>query len=913
MVAATRRLFLTLCFVLLGHAAHAARVPTARYKQIVPSGGENMLVNGGFERDSDGDGMPDEWGNVEHWRHTTRARVGQARLADGTYALRVEFLTDGGCVVNYLLREKRRYFRPMAPVDVYHALRVKHAGHGVVYGHAIDAQYRTIGSTAKVRRAGDWRKLAAIHRYDPAQHDGIAMLRVYIRGARAGDTYLIDDCELRVVSGDEADAIRREIPAREQWRIVTEEAASSAAKVKSWNLLSDSSFESNANHCRVRDGAKWWALGGRPVAGDSFHGELAMADRAVSDPYRYRPGVPHTISLHAKGIPGNSVAVHVASTHSPALSVKKTFRLTQGWQRYRFSFLPLAHPEALKTALKITIVGKGCLFDAVQLEEGAATAYRPRPTELFALVKRHEDRSFVAYAYDGERVPVLVIGQRQGPAEIAARVIVRDLWMNAVRQVPARLRVQAGACTARQEILLDPLPRGAYRVHVEADGVRSRSVQFGVISRDLATGSEICGGSHETGMPHNRHFVKALGLTWSRHHAAYTGPYWGRRQGVPWLGPDYWTSAEKYVGAKAWNPKLRQWGSFVYPPEPWRTALDRIAGTEKPLPEGFFQNTEEYLRAAVPRFSRNVKYWECWNEPVAFTPKQYLQMLTRFSAMVKRLDPSATVVGLSSFLDQGSWERYMAPLMEMGALKHCDVVSYHGYWHDWPEDKLFGYKRLTEYLDSIRASAAAAGKPDMPIWDNEFALWGTSWYDDERTPARVRTYGVQYDYRSGAAVIVHYVTIAYAHGVRHFGPHCFDHDLATKQEGRIEYDGHAFEYDHGLKPKSIAYAVVCHKLNQAKLASERTRDGLFAYVFSKPRGSLAVVFTRHGRHTHLELPGAGLTFRNIFDGPFAGVQTRGGVSIVPLIGEPVYVESSLPAQQFTELIGRMGEIGPDPQ
>ena len=178
MVAATHRLFLTLCLVLVGHAAHAAHVPVARYRQVVPSGGANMLANGGFERDSDGDGMPDEWGNVEHWRHTTRAEVRQVRLDDGTCALRVKFLTDGGCVVNYLLREKRRYFRLMAPADVYHALRVKHAGHGVVYGHAIDAQYRTIGSTAKVRRAGDWRKLATIHRYDPALHDGIDSTKV---------------------------------------------------------------------------------------------------------------------------------------------------------------------------------------------------------------------------------------------------------------------------------------------------------------------------------------------------------------------------------------------------------------------------------------------------------------------------------------------------------------------------------------------------------------------------------------------------------------------------------------------------------------------------------------------------------------------------------------------------------------
>jgi len=351
----------------------------------------------------------------------------------------------------------------------------------------------------------------------------------------------------------------------------------------------------------------------------------------------------------------------------------------------------------------------------------------------------------------------------------------------------------------------------------------------------------------------------------------------------------------------------------VYPPEPWRTELKRIAGSSSELPEGFFRNSEEYFSRAVPRFSKAVKYWECWNEPVAFTPKQYLQMLTRFNAMIKRLDPAAKVVGFSGFFSPTSWDRYMVPLMKMGALKHCDVLSYHGYWSNWPEDKLFGQKPLREHLRVIRAEAAAAGKPDLPIWDNEFFLWGTSWYDDERTPARIRIRNRDFDYRTGAAVIVHYVTIAYAHGVRHFGPHCFDHDLATKAEGTIEYDCRGFEYDRGLKPKTIAYAVVCHKLEQARLVHERVTGDLLAYVFAKPEGSLAVVFTRHGVPARAILPGTDLRFRNIFDGPFPRAQKGKGQYAVSLVGEPVYVECDLPAQTLAQCIDRMGLLPSTPK
>ena len=245
----------------------------------------------------------------------------------------------------------------------------------------------------------------------------------------------------------------------------------------------------------------------------------------------------------------------------------------------------------------------------------------------------------------------------------------------------------------------------------------------------------------------------------------------------------------------------------------------------------------------------------------------------------------------------------MTPLMEMGALKHCDVISYHGYWNDWPEDKLFGYQRLAEYLDHIRSEAAKAGKPDMPIWDNEFTRWGTSWYDDERTPRRIRTRPRQFSYRTGAAAIVHYVTIAYAHGVMHFGPHCFDHDLSAKGEGRIEYDQRAFEYDYGLKPKAISYAVVCHKMQGARLANETVRGGLHVYVFEKSQASLAVLFMRHGRRAALVLREAGgLRFRNIFDGPFTDVQQREGTSTLRLVGEPVYIESPLSAEELTRIL-----------
>ncbi|MFH0963482.1 MAG: hypothetical protein V2A58_05660 [Planctomycetota bacterium] len=647
-----------------------------------------------------------------------------------------------------------------------------------------------------------------------------------------------------------------------------------------------------------------------------------MVEHAESDPYLFKDGKPHTISCYAKGVPGSQLSIRLYNTYSEALSVQETFSVTDGWQRFSFSFVPYKHVEARQASLKVSIRGKGCAFDAVQLEEGGLTEYRPPDTELFLLVKRFEDRSHVAFFYDGEEIPALAVVQKAGPAEVAAEVVVRDFWMNEVSRTPVKVAIGEGEVCGSKELKLRAVPRGAYRVCVEAGDLRSRSVQFGVISRDLSKGSEICGGSHATGREYNRKFIEALGITWTRHHAAYAGL--GTEQGpeetraTPWVRPDYWEREDREVAEKAQNPSLRFWGSFYYPPEPWRSSLRQVAGSDQPLPEGFYRNAEEYFRAAVPRFGKIIKYWECWNEPQEFTPKQYYEMLKWFKRTIKDLDPSAVVVGFSGFLNSGFWTRWMVPLMEMGALEHCDVISYHGYlggW--WPEEKLWGYKELRQYLDTIRDYAAKAGKADMPIWDDENMLRGTSWYDDERTRARALENTQEFielekdgrrplDYRAGAAAVVHYMTIGYAHGLRQRGPHCFDHDIVVKDEGRLEYDQRGFEYDYGLKPKSIAYAVVCNKMNEARLVQEKADGDPLVYVFDKPEGSLAVVFMRKGQEGKLRLRrGDGLVFRNLFDGPFAGVSGQGDQLLLKFVGEPVYIESQMTGRQLAAVLGEL--------
>jgi len=900
---------LSLCLVA---AVSAATIPIEHYRKIVPLTGKNMLRNGDFEKDTNADGMPDEWGRVEHWLKTTRAEVGRVKMPDGNHVLKVHFLTDGGCIVNYLLAQKSRYFEPGQATDVYHTLRVKHAGHGVVYGHTINSQYKAIGSTRKIGTRGDWRTASAVYRYDPAVRRSIALVRIYIRGARAGDTYWIDDYVLKTVTAAESKALSRGTETRKSWKVVSSRKAAAVKGVRKGNLLHDSSFESNPDYCPVRFGAKWWAHGGKIVKDDAAHGDCAISGGATSDPLLFRNGKPHTISFFAKKNAGNRVTATVSDSFSGNMAARKTFTVTSDWKRFSFAFIPMQHEEAAQAALKVSIRGVGCLIDAVQLEEGGLTDYASRDGELSLLVSRRADRSYVSFFYDGEKVPVLVAAQKSGPAEVKADIVVRDLWMNVVSRTPVSFSIPAGKVVAREDAAIGPFPRGAYLVGLEGGGEKSRSMQFGVISRALAKGSEIMGGSHETGRKFNRHLIDALGVTWTRHHAAYTGSYWGRKANRPWLGKSYWRSCDKYTREKAWNPKLRHWGSSFYPPEPWRSEVRKVSGTKKPLPEGFYKNSTEYFEAAVPRYKKTIKYWECWNEPVQFTPEQYLQMLKWFNKTIKRLDPQAVTVGFSGFLDPGYWKSYMVPLMEMGALEHCDVLSYHGYFNGWPEgDTAWNGKSLVYYLDHIRKQTAKAGKADMPIWDNEFTFQGRSWYERERVGDKRSARAEPFDYAAGASVIVHYVTIAYANGVSHFGAHCFDHNLTFQIRGHPDYNKPAMDYDYAIKPKAISYAVVCNKMNGAKFVRKIRKEGLFVHVFDKPSGSLAVVFMEKGRKATLSMAKAdGLTFRNLFDGPFTGVSKADGRIMLQLVGQPVYIESKADGKTLADALSGLSVQAP---
>jgi len=519
----------------------------------------------------------------------------------------------------------------------------------------------------------------------------------------------------------------------------------------------------------------------------------------------------------------------------------------------------------------------------------------------------------MTYFFEGEEVPARAVAAAQGAIKVSAVLTVRNFWMQPVYTRPVTISIAEGEVSGDTSVNIPPLPKGAYRVNLEAGDVKARSIVCGVIGRDLREGAEIMGASHSAGMEPNARFTDDFGITWTRDHAAYFGP--SSSTNIDLGHPDFFKREDRELEQKGKNPKLRYWATLNYCPRKWQKYNTRQGRTGGPVEEAFLRDMESHMRAMVKKYGHKVKYWECWNEPLHWPPREYLKSLKVFYRAVKETDPTALVVGFSGFLFPEAWDDWMVPLIRMGALEYCDIVSYHGYFAVSParwkcegvEGKLFGVRPLAAYLDFIRDEARKIGKPDMPIWDDEFTLWGESWYADERPRAVLMPKDSRqriFSCREGVSQIVHYVTIGYAHGVRHFGPHCFTMRDKEQNQHRVEYIQGAADYDGSIRPKAIVFAVVCHKMNDAKLVTERIDGDLYVYTFSKPKGSLAVVFTRQGKSARLEMPEVkGLKFRDTFDAAYGNVATKAGKTALSLRqNDPVYVESSLSGNALAETL-----------
>ena len=131
---------------------------------------------------------------------------------------------------------------------------------------------------------------------------------------------------------------------------------------------------------------------------------------------------------------------------------------------------------------------------------------------------------------------------------------------------------------------------------------------------------------------------------------------------------------------------------------------------------------ENYIEQTVKHLKGRVPVYEIVNEPNLFlSPEGYVRYLKAAHDAIRRADPAAKISGFcitSDFgTDAGPW---FEACVKAGGLKYVDAMGFHPYG----SRKLGSIIPADQAVANIRATLAAYGKPDMPLWNTELYYLG---------------------------------------------------------------------------------------------------------------------------------------------------------------------------------------------
>jgi len=565
---------------------------------------------------------------------------------------------------------------------------------------------------------------------------------------------------------------------------------------------------------------------------------------------------------------------------------------TTDWARYQFSGIAL--PNLWEDYVARIVPGGTVWLDDVQIEEGAATEYRPKQSvEAGAETPTRWCRL-------GESVEVTAHVASVEPVEkITLTYTLEDLWSRTAATITRR-----GTSAQPDGVRFTPDQPGMYRVRVRAgDSPAAGEVWFGVFPRrDRTLRPESMFGTHVTAtvpQPTNTLLAsEAMGARWVRLHDFGDFCHW--RVVEPEQGRFEWRDAE--------IDELRKRGFAImanlgHPPR-WAGRphpADQDHGSWTSAPPRDVAEWENYVFQTVTHFRDRIRHWEVWNEPCwhtffSGTPEEYAELLKVAYRAIKRADPQAVVIGGCFSSHAREWTQRV---LAQDGLDFMDALSYHVYWSPAvtepaaPGEATFIEQEVRHFQDLMNER----GKP-KPIYMTEgglrcppFASWlpkegfsrgapfGSSAHAQrpltglDAAAGLVR--GMVQMLSAGAVNICYY----YTGGVQGAMP--WFSTMANGYYVLMDYDGRP-------KPTMMAYSALEQQLDGATPAGKRQRNGLTLHLFAKGHGAVAVVWSEQER----TLAVAGATVLDLM----------GNAAQSPVLrpGEPVFVVApQLSAEQLS--------------
>ncbi|MEK7399242.1 MAG: carbohydrate binding domain-containing protein [Candidatus Poribacteria bacterium] len=700
----------------------------------------NMLKNGNFEVDSNGDGMADYWqyagdnGVVATW---SRDKGFKEQSSQKVTCASFTYLSPAShvmlCQLNTIQLEKGKWYKIS-----FSAKQEGINGRAVQIAISDTKSWSNCGLQESFRVFLDWRQYSFVFQAPQTITDNTRLQFWY----NTTGTFWLDDVKL-----ENSEPVKR---------VYTEVLPATNAV----NLLPNSSFECGTGGWGSIADFPGWGGNMNQLVGEidpstaKFHkSSFRIALNPENLPIYYfdyfqlsHISVKSPLLANKGWIMANSGESYTLSAYMKAdrdgligvLSIRQAFQrtlrkevhLTTEWERHSFTFQPQTDQifVALGLDLEASKQEKGTVWiDGVQLEKNVeATAYQPRsmievglktdrPGNLFAYGTKPEMKATLFNA-DNMAHSVTLKWQTTDfdDAVVHESTTKVDLPQETSLEIPIDTGVQK---------------KGFYRLHIQINDKLEldRSMRFAIIEPYTETDS-LFGMNHAYPWRHLLDLSKEFGLLWFRDWSLKWQDVESEKGKFDFRETDIQINRVLESGLNVlpllpfpssnWSSSSEQAITDRYPGN-----RERMAYMPKDLNE-----FADYVRTTVGHYKDRLHVWEILNEPIytdyalprakGYKVEDYVRLLQTAYQAVKEADPKAFVIGGIA----GGAESYTGQFIELGGLKFVDALNIHiypGVTAPDEYDKSFSQLRI-----KMRESQA-----DKPIWFTEGA-----YYADDDTP-----------------------------------------------------------------------------------------------------------------------------------------------------------------------------------
>jgi hypothetical protein len=849
----------------------------------------NLVRNGSFEEDADGDGVPDGWGvagrrDMEQTlaldsgreggkaakltctrfvpgspdSHAMVCQVGVIGVRQGQW-YRLSFWAKGENISRSICDVALSNTRPWGPSGIQGAFPVSPS-----WRHVELVCQATADVPAENSRLQFWFKST---------------------GTLWLDDVVLEPCEMRVEYHPQisADGVRNLIP-NSSFECGTAGWGSYAPNLRTWTgnvyRLMGEIDESTAYHGRCSLRMHLDASRAPTYYFDWFDPieERVLTVVTAHVGWGRLTGEPCTLSCFLKADKADVPALLMLREDN-GREHRQRVQVGTEWQRYSLTYKPGGEYVwgGVGIDLQESQLGAATLWvDAVQLEFAEKPSdYTPR-AEVESFLEAPASGTVFMQPDAGLAVSLRAFNASGKEETVAGHLTVTDFFDQEVFGMDVEEKVGAGASVQRSFAGLMKGRPGFYRVHWKPTGALlpyPQSVRCALMEPYEHDDSPF-GMNHAYGWDFLLRLSKAAGLTWMRDWSVK----WHTvepEQGT-WDFSRTDSQIDRVLAEKLNVLVLYPFPSAVWCSEANADVIGEVVGKQavnqpryiaawRAKDDALFRN---YIAQSTKHYRGRVKYYEILNEPLyttyalparfGYKSEDYIAVLRSAYESIKSQQPDAKVVGgIGTWVDSD----WVHQFVQGGGLEWCDIMDIHLYPVTIPPEI------YEEDLVKVTQAMQAAGIV-KPMWLTEFGCYADD--DPYRTPGQIGDAAMaRANWPSEAAAsegLVKSSVVFLSHGVQKIFFHAGTCGPINGSDG----GGIFFEYGGTPRKMFVALNRLARLLGPApvpllpRIATDRVR----AYLFRTPGGIVAVAWACTDEAVTVSLPG-GITARDLMGNPLA--------------------------------------------